>query len=547
MSFDLKISKGEKVDIKVVLVDKEDIKKLPANFANGVFSLAKFSGKDGESIFIQGEKKLYYGVESKSEDYIREAGARAIRALKKYNIKSASFGGFECGCLNYALMLGILLGDYEFSDYKSKKNKSSLKSVYVEVDSAKGSKADLAKDSCKDSCVDSAVSPAELLAKAKILSNNINMARNIVNTPPQDCTPIDLAKIAQKIAKDSNLKCTIGDKKFLEKENMNAFLAVSRASVNEPRLIHLSYKPSGKAKAESGAKSRGKSPKIVVVGKGLTYDTGGLSLKPADYMTTMKADKGGGCAVLGIMKTIAELAPNIEVEGIIGASENMIGGDAYKPDDILKTREGISVEVLNTDAEGRLVLADCLSYAQDLKPDYLIDLATLTGACVVGLGEYTSGIMGYNTALNREFEEVALKSGELVAILPFNRHLEKLIDSPNADIANITNTRYGGAVSAGLFLGRFIREENKDSWIHLDIAGPAFVAKEWDINPYGASGIGIRSVVEFILKMADSMGVAESGNSAKNPSKAVKFAKNPSRAVKSAKAVKSGKKPAKRA
>lgn len=465
MSFNLKLSKTDiKADIEVVFISEKECEKI----SNTIFKIENFKAKNAEFILIQEEKKLYIGLESKSEEYIREMGAKCIRILKKYHIESAKIHSFGDANLNYALMLGILLGQYEFSEYKSKKEKYSLKNIYIIESNAKS---------------------VEALKKAKILSDSINFARDLINTPPQDCTPLDLAKHAQKVAKSADLVCKIGDVKFLEKEKMNAFLAVSRASVNEPRFIHLIHKP-------KNAKKR-----VVLVGKGLTYDTGGLSLKPADYMTTMKADKGGGCAVLGIMQTIALLNPNIEVHGIIGASENMIGGNAYKPDDVLKTREGVSVEVLNTDAEGRLVLCDCLSYAQDLKPDYLIDLATLTGACVVGLGEYTSGIMGYNANLNKEFEEVALDSGELVAILPFNRHLEKLIDSKIADVSNVSSTRYGGAITAGIFLGRFIREKYRDSWIHLDIAGPAFVQKEWDVNSYGASGIGIRSVVEFILKL----------------------------------------------
>ena len=178
---------------------------------------------------------------------------------------------------------------------------------------------------------------------------------------------------------------------------MGAFLAVNRASCNPPRLIHLSYKPKGATK------------RVVLVGKGLTYDCGGLSLKPADYMVTMKADKSGGCAVMEIIRAIARLGANVEVHSIVGAAENMIGGNAYKPDDVLYSREGKSIEVRNTDAEGRLVLADCLSYAQDLKPDILIDFATLTGACVVALGEYTSGIMGHNDKLKLEFEKIALE------------------------------------------------------------------------------------------------------------------------------------------
>lgn len=231
-----------------------------------------------------------------------------------------------------------------------------------------------------------------MVNKATIIADNVNFVREIINTIPQVATPKYLAKIAKQISKDSGqIECAVLDENDLEKEKMNAFLAVNRASNNPPRLIHLAYKP-------KGAKKR-----IVLVGKGLTYDCGGLSLKPADYMVTMKADKSGGCAVMGIIQAIAALGVKVEVHSIIGAAENMIGGNAYKPDDVLVSREGKTIEVRNTDAEGRLVLADCLSYAQDLNPDVLIDFATLTGACVVALGEYTSGIMGHNTALKKSF------------------------------------------------------------------------------------------------------------------------------------------------
>ena len=455
-----------KAILKAILVDKNI--KVDKKIRE-IFKLQNFECKAGQCIFVQKNNAFYLGVSDFSVDSIREAGANLARKLK--HLESFQIKGFGDSDKNYALMLGILCGNYEFDSYKAQKSSTKLKSVYI-VDSAK-----FAPES----------------KKAKIIASALNLTREIVNTPPADCVPKDLAKIAQNLAKDSkNLVCEVGDVKFLQKQKAGALLAVARASVNEPRLIKLAYKP--------------KNPKarIVVVGKGLTYDTGGLSLKPADYMTTMKADKSGGCAVLGIMKAIAELSPNIEVCGIVGAVENAIGGDAYRPDDILQSREGVSIEVKNTDAEGRLVLADCLSFAQDLKPDIIIDLATLTGACVVALGEYTSGILGYNEVLKKDFEKVALQSGELCATLPFNRHLEKLIESKNADVSNCSSTRYGGAITAGLFLGKFIREEYKDKWLHIDIAGPAFVEKEWDINPYGASGAGVRSVVDFVLKIAES-------------------------------------------
>ncbi len=463
----LVVATNAKADIEAILVDKNS--KIDKEIRE-IFKLQGFECKAGQGIFVQKNNAFYLGVGDFSVDLIREAGANLARKLKHFGAQSLKIQGFGDSQKNYALMLGFLLGEYEFSTYKSEKQSQSLKNLYI---------------------IDNGDFKAEI-KKAKIIANAVNMAREIVNTPPADCTPKDLAKIATNLAKDKKLVCEIGDTKYLQKQKAGALLAVARASVNEPRLIKLTYKP-------KNAKVR-----IALVGKGLTYDTGGLSLKPADYMTTMKADKGGGCAVIGILSAIAELAPSVEVIGIIGAVENAIGGDAYRPDDILQSREGVSIEVKNTDAEGRLVLADCLSFAQDLKPDIIIDLATLTGACVVALGEYTSGILGHNENLKKDFEKIALQSGELCATLPFNRHLEKLIESKNADVSNCSSTRYGGAITAGLFLSKFIRDEFKDKWLHIDIAGPAFVEKEWDINPYGASGAGVRSVADFILQIADS-------------------------------------------
>jgi leucyl aminopeptidase len=200
------------------------------------------------------------------------------------------------------------------------------------------------------------------------------------------------------------------------------------------------------------------------------------------------------------MKIVSKLNLPIEVHGIIGAVENMIGGDAFKPDDILTARNGVTIEVKNTDAEGRLVLADCLCYAQDevKNIDNIIDLATLTGACVVGVGEYTSGVMGNNNMLSYQMVQSAIECGELATSLPFNRYLKKTLKSKIADISNISNTRYGGAITGGMFLDNFIKDENKQKWLHIDIAGPAFVEQSWGYNPFGASGAGVRMVVEFI-------------------------------------------------
>lgn len=462
----INIQSTSKAQAQAVILSKKEFLKSPYAKQTKPF------GFEGEGkFFLQSAQMLLVCLEEEDLDSIRESGAEIVRYFRAMPYKSISITLSNLTQENaYALLLGAMLGAYEANTYKSnKKSRACAELILIDT------KNKLPQD--------------EILTKVRIMAQSINDVRELINTIPQIATPSYLAQYAKQIAQDiPNLKCKILDQKDLEKEKMGAFLAVNRASNNPPALIHLSYKP-------KNAKKR-----IVLVGKGLTYDCGGLSLKPADFMVTMKADKSGGCAVMGMIKAIAQLKAQVEVHAIVGAAENMIGGNAYKPDDVLFSREGKTIEVRNTDAEGRLVLADCLSYAQDLKPDFLLDFATLTGACVVALGEYTSGIMGHNEALKAQFENLALQSGELMATLPFNRHLKKLIESKIADVCNIGSSRYGGAITAGLFLNEFIREEYKQKWLHIDIAGPAYVEKEWDINPSGASGAGVRAGVEFILE-----------------------------------------------
>jgi leucyl aminopeptidase len=292
------------------------------------------------------------------------------------------------------------------------------------------------------------------------------------------------------MAKENTLECNVLGKKELKKERCEAMLAVGRASRHDSKLIHLAYKPKNAKKV------------ITLVGKGLTYDSGGLSLKPATSMVTMKMDKAGACAVLGIIKAVSELKLDVEVHGFIGAVENMIGGDAYKPDDVLLSRKGDTIEVRNTDAEGRLVLADVLDYAQEkTNPDYLFDFATLTGACMVALGQYTTGVMGHSSQLKHDISKAAKKAGELTAGLPFNKHLKKQLKSEIADICNISSKPYGGAITAALFLDNFIKEENKNKWLHFDIAGSAYTESPWDVNVYGATGAGVRLMTQFLKEI----------------------------------------------
>ncbi|MDX4060128.1 leucyl aminopeptidase [Aliarcobacter skirrowii] len=467
----LEISKDKEFDLEIILVD--NLKKIKSKEDKELLEKLDFKAKDESVVLLAEKRKIYVGFEDYSYDSLAIAISGAIKKFNSTKFKSAKLLlNKELEDNFKALVEGSILSSYSFNHYKSEKDDKKQELYFV------------VEKKCENL--------SDILKESQIIANAVNKARDMVNTAPADFTPKSFVKEAEIIAKEFELEYEVLGEKDLEKQKMMSMHSVGRASVHESQLIHLKYRPK-KAKR-----------KIVLVGKGLTYDSGGLSLKPADFMVTMKADKSGAVAVLNTIKVIAELKLNIEVHAIIGAVENMIGGNAYKPDDILRAKNGKTIEVRNTDAEGRLVLADCLCYAQDeIKDfDYIFDFATLTGACVVGLGEYTTGIMGNSEELKQKALEASLNSGEYATKLDFNRYLKKCIKSEIADVCNISNTRYGGAITAGMFLDNFIYEENKNRWVHFDIAGPAFVEKAWGYNPYGASGTGVRMAVEFIKNLA---------------------------------------------
>lgn len=467
--------------MKINLVDKD--KKLKSGLEiiilndldtakdKKVLKALNFEPKDESCVLLIQSAKIYVGCESNDYDSIAIAVAEAIKKFNSTTIKSAKVVLKDTTNLK-AVVEGALLADYKFTNYKSEQKKSKKQELNIVVESV---------DKKLEAVVNESI----------VICESVNKVRDMVNTAPADFYPEVMSQIAKEIAVENELEYKIHGEKYLEKNGMNAMLSVGRASIHESKLIHLSYKPKDAKR------------KVVLVGKGLTYDSGGLSLKPADFMTTMKSDKSGGCAVLGIIDAVAKLNLPIEVHAIVGAVENMIGGNAYKPDDVLCAKNGKTIEVKNTDAEGRLVLADCLCYAQDEieNIDYIFDYATLTGACVVGVGEYTTGIMGNSNELKKEAVKHALASGEYATALDFNRFLRKTIKSEVADINNIASTRYGGAITAGLFLDNFIEDENKNKWIHFDIAGPAYVEKAWGYNPFGASGAGVRMTLEFFKNL----------------------------------------------
>jgi leucyl aminopeptidase len=456
-------------DLDIIFITK-DLQK--EQKYNSMLKKAGFDAKQDSLCFLHNKKVLFCGVDNFDNDNIRSAAASAIKAIKLTKYKTAKVLVENISEIS-PLVEGFVLGGYSFDNYKSKKNKKILKNIsliYLKDDF--------------NSAIDT-------FSEAIIIADATCYTRDLVNTTPEDLNPPVFAKIAKKLAKENSLKCNILNERKLKKEKCNAMLAVGRASRHESQLIHLSYKPKNPKKS------------ISLIGKGLTYDSGGLSLKPGTSMVTMKMDKAGACAVLGIIKAASELKLDVEINAFVGAVENMIGGDAYKPDDILTSRNGKTIEVRNTDAEGRLVLCDVLDYAQDkVDADYIFDFATLTGACMVALGQYTTGMMGHSTKLKHAFMmKAASESGELIAHLPFNKHLEKQLKSEIADICNISNKPYGGAITAGLFLDAFIKEENKNKWLHFDIAGSAYTESSWDVNNYGGTGAGVRFMSKFLQEL----------------------------------------------
>ncbi len=315
--------------------------------------------------------------------------------------------------------------------------------------------------------------------RALTLSNAVNLARTLVNEPPNICTPSRLAAVAQGLASE-RVEVTVFDREEITARGMGGVVAVSQGATEEPKFIHVHYKPSGE--------SRGS---IALIGKGLTFDSGGLSLKPPKSQEIMHIDMGGAAAVLGAMTAICELKPDIEVHGIVGACENMPDGNSFRPSDVLTMYNKKTVEILNTDAEGRLVLADALHYAAELKPDAMVNLATLTGACMVGLGNHYCGLFSDNDEWASKLESAAKSAGEKMWRLPLDEGLGDTLKSQRADVKNLGGP-YGGAITAALFLKHF---KGDRVWGHLDIAGPTHATKTVGSVPTGGTGFGVLTLV----------------------------------------------------
>jgi leucyl aminopeptidase len=396
---------------------------------------------------------------------LRGTAAAATRAAQGAKAKSVAIVLPAEGVDLRVIAEGVGLGVYRFTKYMTGDRIPKTDVKEVKLFGHKQSQADKA-----------AIELGLKVAQA------ICLTRDAVNEPPNELVPETLAQIARGLAKKNGLGIKVLDKKGIAAAGMKLLYAVGQGSANEPRFIHLSYVP--------------KKPKrkLVFVGKGLTFDSGGLCIKPAPGMGEMKTDMGGAGAVLGLMAAVAALKPNVEVHGIISAAENMPDAEAYRPGDIFGSLDGKSVEIINTDAEGRLVLADALTYATRLSPDLLVDAATLTGACIVALGKNCSAFYATEDKNARELEAAAKDAGEQFWRMPLLEDLKEGLKSDVADLKHVAD-RWGGSISAALFLREFV---GKTAWIHCDIAGPVLADAAKGAYPKGATGHPVLTFLKMV-------------------------------------------------
>ncbi len=404
-----------------------------------------------------------------SDGDLRTLGAKVGRAANGEKAKRITVGlpeGLESR-LRFVVE-GIELGAYRFTKYLTgdRKPKAELGQVTLTIE-GKVSASHKAQ--------------VEL---GQSVAGGVCLARDLSNEPPNELYPESFAEAASKMAKAAGLNVKVLDYKEIVRRGMKLLQAVGMGSDRKPNLVHMSWTPPNPKK------------KIVFVGKGITFDTGGISIKPAAGMGEMKHDMSGAANVVGLMQAIAAIKPDVEVHGIYAAAENMPSGNAYRPGDIFTSLDGKTVEIVNTDAEGRLILADAMAYARELEPDLFVDNATLTGACVVALGNTCSGWYAATEEAATAFQSAIKASGENMWRLPL---LEELRDQLKSDCADLKHTgdRWGGSITAALFLREFIG--NAKNWIHCDVAGPAMADRSFAWNPKGGTGHGVITFVELVL------------------------------------------------
>lgn len=489
--------KNASVDVLILFCEEKNIRSSVGLLSKELITQAEegiqkegFSGKQGECLIIstRGNIQSYKlllcgGVEEREEKdayTVKRIVADAIKKSQEMHPFSIAIVVPSSWLLKFSTKLCIeyiveacRYASYSFTAYKNEeeKQKRQIEHVYIHLPAGK------------------IASGEEGINQGISIADATCFVRDLVNEPSSVTTPSFLAETAENLSKTSKkmIHVDVLEKEDIKKLNMNAFLGVSQGSDELPKFIRLAYKPSRPKK------------KVVLIGKGITFDTGGLSLKSPEHMETMKLDMAGAATILGIFHALPYLQPRVEVIGLIAACENMPSGKAIKPGDIVKAMSGKTIEILNTDAEGRLTLADTICYANiKEKPDEIIDVATLTGACMVALGQDIAGLWGNREELLRVLEKSAFLAGEQVWRMPLEEHYKKLIKSHVADIKNIQTGKYGGAITAALFLSEFA---NSTAWAHLDIAGPAFEEKDSSLTPYGGTGFGVGLLLHYLISL----------------------------------------------
>ena len=408
-----------------------------------------------------------------NSDTWRKAGGRARRDASTVGAEEIAFffaPGRDPEDAAGAVVEGAMLASYRFNKYRSNSSSpTAVKSLTLFKPGLKGT-----------SSLERSVRTVEQTIPGVFL------ARDLVNEPPSITTARFLAQQAQRHCRGRGLSVEVWSKKKIEAMNLAGLLAVNRGSLEEPRFIKIHYQPNGRARK-----------KVALIGKGITFDSGGLSLKSAKSMETMKLDMAGGAAVIGTMSRLPYLRPDVEVTGYIPATDNLPGANAQKPGDVIRYLNGKTIEVLNTDAEGRLILADALALAAKQKPDYMINLATLTGACMVALGTGVAGIFSNDQLLADNVIRCARGAGEKLWQLPLVKEYREALKSSVADMKNVAGA-HGGAITAALILQEFVDDI---PWAHLDIAGPAFAETDTAICAKGGTGFGVRTLFRFLLTL----------------------------------------------
>lgn len=419
---------------------------------------AGFEGKEGQSLLLPGRLLVGLGTEETSDDVLRRAAAIAARSTSRCTHVATTLPPRQ------AVAEGFALGAYQFTKYRSKPTPNRIERVSVV--GGGGARATAA------------------LQRGARVAAAVAVARDLVNEPGGSLTPPAFADAISEIALSAGLKVKVLDEKAIAKAGHAGLLAVNKGSTHPARFVELSYEPATAAKAT-----------VALVGKGITFDAGGLSIKPTEGMIGMKGDMGGAAAIVGALSAAKDLGVKVRVRAFLPLTDNMLGGDAQRVGDVITYRNGTTVEVLNTDAEGRLVLADALIAASSEKPAAIVDLATLTGAALVALGKKVAGVMGNNESWVDQVHAAGTSSGEPNWVLPLYDAYKRDLESTVADMKNV-GTRFAGTIVAGLFLKAFVPDGQP--WAHLDIAGPAWAdADDADISA-GGTGFGVRTILELL-------------------------------------------------